>query len=140
MENPEVLAAAVEGPLADTVDGLKEQLRLVQQSFTIVEALDQGAGYQFFQVLLMKQIREREAAINERIAFLESPIVEYKHCPMCGQFGPPADDDGHCSYSCASGSGATGDWRPTTCSGCRDNQPNQLAHMDPGGCLYTEEC
>lgn len=24
----------------------------------------------------------------------------------------------------------------TTCWGCRENQPNQLAHTDPGGCLY----
>ena len=23
-----------------------------------------------------------------------------------------------------------------TCWGCRENQPNQLAHMDKGGCLY----
>lgn len=25
------------------------------------------------------------------------------------------------------------------CVGCRDNQPNQLAHTEPGGCLYSEE-
>ena len=24
----------------------------------------------------------------------------------------------------------------TTCWGCREGQPNQQAHMDPGGCLY----
>ena len=24
----------------------------------------------------------------------------------------------------------------TTCLGCLEDQPNQLAHMDPGGCLY----
>ena len=23
-----------------------------------------------------------------------------------------------------------------TCWGCIEDQPNQLAHMDPGGCLY----
>lgn len=22
------------------------------------------------------------------------------------------------------------------CQGCKENQPNQLAHVDPGGCLY----
>jgi len=27
----------------------------------------------------------------------------------------------------------------SSCWGCRDDQPNQLAHMDPGGCLYEEE-
>jgi len=26
-----------------------------------------------------------------------------------------------------------------TCSGCCTNEPNQLAHMDFGGCLYTDE-
>jgi len=26
----------------------------------------------------------------------------------------------------------------TTCEGCRTNQPNQLAHMDVGGCMYDE--
>ena len=26
-----------------------------------------------------------------------------------------------------------------TCSGCCENQPNQLSHMDYGGCLYSEE-
>jgi len=25
-----------------------------------------------------------------------------------------------------------------TCWGCEENQPNQLAHIDPGGCLYEE--
>ena len=27
-------------------------------------------------------------------------------------------------------------FQKSTCWGCRTNQPNQLAHMDPGGCLY----
>ncbi len=25
------------------------------------------------------------------------------------------------------------------CTGCATHQPNQLAHMDPGGCLYVPE-
>ena len=25
-----------------------------------------------------------------------------------------------------------------SCQGCREDQPNQIAHMDPGGCLYEE--
>ncbi len=25
------------------------------------------------------------------------------------------------------------------CWGCREQQPNQLAHMSPGGCLYTDD-
>jgi hypothetical protein len=27
---------------------------------------------------------------------------------------------------------------PETCWGCLENQPNQMAHIDPGGCLYEE--
>ncbi len=27
----------------------------------------------------------------------------------------------------------------SACSGCRDDQPNQLAHTGPGGCLYMDE-
>ena len=26
------------------------------------------------------------------------------------------------------------------CSGCKEDQPNQLAHMDYGGCLYYDAC
>ncbi len=29
--------------------------------------------------------------------------------------------------------------KPISCNGCREGQPNQLAHMDPGGCLYTND-
>lgn len=29
------------------------------------------------------------------------------------------------------------DEETTTCSGCRDKQANQVAHMDYGGCLYV---
>lgn len=28
---------------------------------------------------------------------------------------------------------------PQPCWGCKEDQPNQLAHMDPGGCLYSSE-
>jgi hypothetical protein len=27
----------------------------------------------------------------------------------------------------------------SSCWGCREDQPNQLAHIDPGGCLYEED-
>jgi len=27
----------------------------------------------------------------------------------------------------------------TQCRGCRENQPNQQAHMDVGGCMYEPE-
>ena len=38
------------------------------------------------------------------------------------------ETEGYCSYSCSSGGGHT-------CSGCNENQPNQMAHMGSGGCL-----
>ena len=28
--------------------------------------------------------------------------------------------------------------KPRTCWGCRENQPNQAAHIDFGGCLYID--
>jgi hypothetical protein len=63
---------------------------------------------------------------------------DQKPCPICGTLCVAADDDGHCSYHCASGGG----WRmpevPEGCWGCAESQPNQLAHMDPGGCLYQD--
>jgi hypothetical protein len=30
--------------------------------------------------------------------------------------------------------------RDITCWGCKENQPNQLAHIDYGGCLYYDAC
>lgn len=30
------------------------------------------------------------------------------------------------------------DLMPNTCWGCREDQPNQLAHMEYGGCLYDQ--
>jgi hypothetical protein len=29
--------------------------------------------------------------------------VPLTHCPMCDKYGVAADDDGHCSYACATG-------------------------------------
>ena len=29
--------------------------------------------------------------------------------------------------------------KTVTCRGCEEDQPNQLAHMDPGGCMYESE-
>jgi len=55
-------------------------------------------------------------------------------CPNCEETTyNPYDEDNHCSAYCARGN------PPTTCWGCHQDQPNQLAHMDPGGCLYSIE-
>ena len=55
-------------------------------------------------------------------------------CPNCEEVTyNPHDNQNHCSDYCARGN------PPTTCWGCHQDQPNQLAHMDPGGCLYNIE-
>jgi len=52
-------------------------------------------------------------------------------CPNCKHTVYEAYDEyDHCGSYCA-GKGAN-----IECWGCRESQPNQLAHMDYGGCLY----
>lgn len=54
-------------------------------------------------------------------------------CPNCYEkISFRYDDKGHCSAYCAR-KGPN-----TTCWGCREDQANQLGHMDFGGCLYSE--
>ena len=53
-----------------------------------------------------------------------SPVPETQGCSGCRE---------------NSSGGASALQAATTCIGCRENQPNQLAHTEPGGCLYTEE-
>lgn len=100
--------AAVEGPLADTVEALREQERLVVAVYNEVEGADMGAGYQYFQIVKFGELKKRLGEIRQKIKDLEAK--------PCG----------------------TGNWGET-CWGCRENQPNQLAHIDVGGCLYQEE-
>ena len=58
-------------------------------------------------------------------------------CPACGSISlTPYDEDGHCDHYCHYLSIVKAD----SCWGCREEQPNQLAHMDPGGCLYKDAC
>ena len=62
-----------------------------------------------------------------------NPEVAYE-CPNCKEPSyNPYDEENHCSGYCARGN------PPTTCWGCQQEQPNQLAHMDKGGCLYNPE-
>jgi hypothetical protein len=43
----------------------------------------------------------------------------------------------HSNFSKKSNSKKNNSLKKTyTCQGCKENQPNQLAHMDYGGCLY----
>lgn len=132
-------AASATKPIPETLEGLIERRILVRAYLVGVEGADMGAGYQYWQIVEMKRV-------NDLLDALEKKIKEKGHasCDMCGAEMSVADFEeqgGYCSYSCASGGGYTAPPAPEspTCSGCRDNQPNQQAHMDPGGCLYSEE-
>jgi hypothetical protein len=58
----------------------------------------------------------------------------FRTCPNCSEKALYCyDDEGHCSAYCARKGPIT------TCWGCREDQPNQLGHMDFGGCLYSED-
>jgi hypothetical protein len=79
-----------------------------------------------------------EAEAEAFIKMAEPPEDE-DNCPI---HGPKYGDDicvgCHWSYkdTCCF-RGTCCESRPeTTCWGCRENQPNQLAHTDVGGCLY----
>jgi hypothetical protein len=62
------------------------------------------------------------------------PLEFLLSCPNCCEKTLYSyDDEGHCSAYCAR-KGPN-----TTCWGCRDDQPNQLAHVDFGGCLYSDD-
>jgi len=56
---------------------------------------------------------------------------EPMRCPNCNHITfEPYDEYDHCGAYCAT-KGLN-----ITCWGCREDQPNQLAHVDYGGCLY----
>ena len=58
-------------------------------------------------------------------------------CPSCANItDTPCDKAGHCDEYCA----YLTIKKTQSCQGCVEDQPNQLAHMDPGGCLYSIAC
>lgn len=149
-------AAAATKPIPETLEGLIERRILVQAYRVGVEGADMGAVYQYWQIVEMKRVDDLLDTLEEKIRTLghapcDRLIADQSLsadtsvcCDMCGAEMSVADfkeQGGFCSYSCASGGGYTAPPAPEnpTCSGCRDNQPNQMAHMDPGGCLYSEE-
>jgi len=68
-----------------------------------------------------------DAACDTAVTLTAEPM----RCPNCNQISyEPYDEYDHCGSYCAS-KGTN-----ITCWGCREDQPNQLAHMDKGGCLY----
>ena len=65
-------AEAMETPLADTREGLIEQMDLVQDLYHYVEAADAGAGYQMWQIVLFEQLRGRMEVIKKGIDALDA--------------------------------------------------------------------
>ena len=66
--------------------------------------------------------------------FVEAEMVgmEPARCPNCTNISYESYDEyDHCGAYCAQ-KGLN-----ITCWGCRESQPNQMAHVDPGGCLYA---
>ena len=66
--------------------------------------------------------------------FVEAEKVEVEpmRCPNCNNISyDPYDEYDHCGAYCAQKG------QNITCWGCRESQPNQLAHVDPGGCLHV---
>ena len=61
-------AEAVEAPLSNDADGLRAQQAACATLWDEVEAADMGAGYQFWQICKMDQLKERLAAIKEKLA------------------------------------------------------------------------
>ncbi len=49
------------------------------------------------------------------------------------------ETDGYCSYNCSSGGGFGAKKSEPTCTGCKEKQPNQMAHTGSGGCLSEPE-
>jgi hypothetical protein len=68
------------------------------------------------------------------------------NCPIHGEKDGDICADCHWSYkqtccfrgTCEQVGGCNELHVESTCWGCRENQPNQLAHTDPGGCLFQD--
>jgi hypothetical protein len=83
------------------------------------------------------------AAEEEDSCAIHGPLYGDDICAGChyDSCRPPTKEEmehWHSHESAAEEGGAAAAPQ-TTCWGCREGQPNQLAHTDPGGCLYSEE-
>jgi hypothetical protein len=62
----------MEEPLADTREGLQEQLTLCGRLYADVESADMGAGYQLWQIMAFEKIAARNSAIKAKQATLSA--------------------------------------------------------------------
>jgi hypothetical protein len=60
--------AVLRSPCPSTATELTAQYKLLAQFYSEVEMADQGAGYQYWQVMLMKEIEARLDAILDLLA------------------------------------------------------------------------
>ena len=70
------------------------------------------------------ELRKGEFGVDEANQFLINVLTELV---MLGKLSRNAANMCLKPYGCVI---------PETCWGCKDDQPNQLAHTDPGGCLF----
>jgi len=81
--------------------------------------------------LVTDLMNDTASTAAEVVEFGEFIGFEPMRCPNCNHIAfNPYDEYDHCGAYCA----AKG--LNITCWGCREDQPNQLAHVDYGGCLY----
>jgi hypothetical protein len=82
---------------------------------------------------------EAAAAAEEDSCAIHGPLYGDDICAGChyASCRPPTKEEMEHWHSYETTAAATR--AASTCWGCRENQPNQLAHTDPGGCLHSEE-
>ena len=95
----------------------------------------------------MQKVTEELKKENARL-YYENKLLRGKedgfqkeHHPLQGmlRLAPVDDDDEATSEDTEAHDDAVHEediFQKSTCWGCQTNQPNQLAHMDPGGCLH----
>ncbi len=101
-----------------------EEIAKVQEAMNQVKALD-AANQR--QAKLLESYQDELHAREEEILELKAKVhAPETIAPSTSPIGFLADPPSPISHN-------------ATCWGCRENQPNQLAHMDMGGCLYSDD-
>ncbi len=123
---------------------------LIEQNSSLVAQQKQmGEFLANFKIYLDELQKENVALLEENkrlkgIAFDNLPLKPIGPCRGTA-YGNPSDDEDFDEDSDIWGEDDDNDddeainnylSNETTCWGCKENQPNQLAHMDKGGCLY----
>lgn len=96
-----------------------------------------------FVVMALTAIAYKDCGCGECTGADEEEEADDDNCPIHGpKYGDDICADCH-KASCAPPTAEEmAHWHSheadvSTCWGCRENQPNQMAHTDPGGCLFA---